>query len=162
MALYSEGWHWISIFMILWNRKQHSNIVRLLLVYTPNLFDWHSNIWDLIDPLERHANSYKRKEATGRYKKALACIRIPLNDHTNPQNNDWYQIAKCITYVNATFICCPIWCLCDVMWNHQTSFEVGFMMPHSWNFHYHTYVRCQLWFMLDILTSHYLLIWNRF
>ena len=125
MALYSEGWHWISIFMILWNRKQHSNIVRLLLVYTPNLFDWHSNIWDLIDPLERHANSYKRKEATGRYKKALACIRIPLNDHTNPQHHDWYQIAKRITYVNATFICCPIWCLCDVMWNHQTSFEVG-------------------------------------
>ena len=96
-------------------RKQHSNVVRLLLVYIPNLFNWHSNVWDLIDPLKRHANSYKQIETTGRYKKTLACIRIPLNDHTNPQNNDWYQIAQRITYVNPTFICCPIWCLCDVV-----------------------------------------------
>ena len=47
-------------------RKQHSDIVRLLHVYAPNPFDWNSNIWNLIDPFECHANSYKRIEVTGR------------------------------------------------------------------------------------------------
>ena len=47
-------------------RKQHSNFVRLLRVYALNPFDWHSNAWDLIDPFERHANSYKWIETTGR------------------------------------------------------------------------------------------------
>ena len=47
-------------------RKQHSDAIRLLRVYTPNPFYWHSNVWDLIDPFERHANSYKRIETTGR------------------------------------------------------------------------------------------------
>ena len=46
-------------------RKQYSN-VRLLRVSTPNPFDLHSNVWHLIDQLERHANSYKRIETTGR------------------------------------------------------------------------------------------------
>ena len=38
-------------------RKQHSNVVRLLSVYAPNPFDWNSNIWNFIDPFERHVNS---------------------------------------------------------------------------------------------------------
>ena len=46
--------------------KQHSNVVRLLHVYAPNPFDWHSNIWDLIDSFEHHANSFKWIETTGR------------------------------------------------------------------------------------------------
>ena len=45
-------------------RKQYSNTIRLLRVNAPNLFDPHSNVWDLIDPLERQANSYKGKETT--------------------------------------------------------------------------------------------------
>ena len=69
-------------------RKQHSNVVRLLRIYTPNLFDWHSNVWHLIDQLERHANSYKRIETTGRQEKALACIHMRSNDHAT--NNNWY------------------------------------------------------------------------
>ena len=42
--------------------KQHSSVVRLLCVYTPNPFNWHSNIYDLIDLFERHANSYKHRK----------------------------------------------------------------------------------------------------
>ena len=45
-------------------RKQYWNVVRLLRVYAPNLFDWHSNVWNLVDPFERYANSYKRIETT--------------------------------------------------------------------------------------------------
>ena len=41
------------------------NVVRSLRVYAPNPSDRHSNVWDLIDPFERHANSYKRIETTG-------------------------------------------------------------------------------------------------
>ena len=47
-------------------RKQHSNDVRLLRVYAPNPLDWHSNVWNLIDLLERHADSCKRIETTWR------------------------------------------------------------------------------------------------
>ena len=47
-------------------RKQHSNIVRALDVYPPNPFDWHSNDWDLTNPLEYYANSYKQTGMTGR------------------------------------------------------------------------------------------------
>ena len=46
--------------------SKQSNIVRLLRVYDSSPFDWHSNVWDLIDPIERHANLYKRIETTGR------------------------------------------------------------------------------------------------
>ena len=44
-------------------RKQHSNVVRLQCVYP---LEWHfnSNVWHKIDPLECHANSYKRVETT--------------------------------------------------------------------------------------------------
>ena len=64
-------------------RKQHSNVIRLLHVYTSNPFDWHSNVWDLIDQLERHANSYKTDANDKKVKNALACIRMRSNDHTN-------------------------------------------------------------------------------
>ena len=40
--------------------------VRLLRAYAPNSFDWHSNVWDLKDPFEHHANSCKQIEMTGR------------------------------------------------------------------------------------------------
>ena len=46
--------------------KEHSNFVRLLHGYAPNPFDWYFNVWDLIEPFERHANSNKRIETTGR------------------------------------------------------------------------------------------------
>ena len=65
--VHSEGWHCIAILMILWNQEeQHSNMVRMLSVYAPNSFDWHSNVWGLIDPLVRLVNSYQRIETTGR------------------------------------------------------------------------------------------------
>ena len=64
-------------------RKQHSNVVILLRVYAPNPFDWHSNVGDLIDPLEPRANSFEWIETTEKQKKALACIRMRSNDHTN-------------------------------------------------------------------------------
>ena len=65
--VYSERWHCIAILMILWNQEeQHSNIARLLSVYAPNSFDWHSKVWGLIDPLVRLVNSYQRTETTGR------------------------------------------------------------------------------------------------
>ena len=38
-------------------RKQYSSVVRLLRVYAANPFDWYSNVWHLIDPLELHVNS---------------------------------------------------------------------------------------------------------
>ena len=36
----------------------------LLRVYAPNLLEWISNAWKLIDPLERLADSFKRIEIT--------------------------------------------------------------------------------------------------
>ena len=56
MTYYSQGWHCIAILMIL-SKNQHSNVVRLLCVYP---FEWYFNVRHLIDPLEFHANSYKR------------------------------------------------------------------------------------------------------
>ena len=47
-------------------KKQHSNVIRLLGIYAPNPFDWHSNVWNWVDSLERHANSYKQIETTWR------------------------------------------------------------------------------------------------
>ena len=63
-------------------RKQHSNVIILLCVDAPNPFDWYSNAGNLIDPLERHTNSYKQIETTWTKKKKLACIHMCSNDQT--------------------------------------------------------------------------------
>ena len=74
--------------MILWNQEATFKRRQIASVYP---FEWHSNIWRLIDLFQCHANSCKWIKT----KKALACVRMTMQT----PNNDWYQIVQCITSV---------------------------------------------------------------
>ena len=54
MTLYSEGWHCITILMILWNQEATFKRHYIASVYP---FEWHSNVWHLIDSFKCHVNS---------------------------------------------------------------------------------------------------------
>ena len=62
MTYYKEGWHCTTILMILWNQEINIQTSLGCCVY---VFECHSNTSHLTDPLECHANSYKRIETTG-------------------------------------------------------------------------------------------------
>ena len=59
----ANKWHCIALYCIAyWYFEVRSNIQMSLdcYLFCPNLFDRHSNVWHLIDPLERHTNSSKQ------------------------------------------------------------------------------------------------------
>ena len=71
--------------MILWNQKAIFRCHQIASVYP---FEWHSNVWHLIDPFECHANSCKQNKAL-----AFACARTTMQT----PNSDWSKIAQRIT-----------------------------------------------------------------
>ena len=66
-------------------RKPGSNFVRWLLVYAANPYDSHSNVWHLIDPLERHAKlCHATNKIDRKVEKSVSMhSHVLSDDHTN-------------------------------------------------------------------------------
>ena len=84
-------------------RKQHSNVVMLLRVYTPNPFDCilTFEIWQTrLNTMLTHTNGQKRQGGRKKHEHGLACVRRIKQT----PNSDWYQLAQHITYFENRFI----------------------------------------------------------
>ena len=79
MKYYIEGWCCMVILVVLWYQK--TTFKRLT--------------FDI--PVRMPSSLIQTDRNDRKVKKALACIRMRSNDHTNTKK-DWYQIAQCITY----------------------------------------------------------------